>query len=108
MRMTSMPHAKSKERSVPVGPAIAPAVISRGPVFQPKFKNLKPETMEWETPWAVVTVTGRLGGIHRKVLDAIFASALKTSPLAPRPNPPPKMRYLLVRSKPSRSSRALR
>ena len=78
MRMTSMPHAKSKERSVPVGPTIAPAVISRCPVFQPRFKNLRVGTVVWETPWARVTVTGRLGGIHRKVLDAIFATALKT------------------------------
>ena len=65
-------------KKVPVGPPIAPAVISRGPVFQPRFKNLRTETIKWETPWAEVTVTGRLGGIHRKVLDAIFAEPIKT------------------------------
>lgn len=63
---------------IPGGPPIAPAVLSRCPVFQPRFKNLRTGAAVWETPWARVTVTGRLGGIHRKVLDAIFATALKT------------------------------
>ncbi len=66
------------KRAVPVGPPIAPAVISRGPVFQPRFKNIQPGSFSWETPWAVVTVEGRLGGIHRKVLDAIFAEPIKS------------------------------
>ena len=69
-------------KKVPVGPPIAPAVVSRCPVFQPRFKNLRTETIKWETPWAEVTVTGRIGGIHRKVLDAIFASNLGERPVA--------------------------
>lgn len=75
-RMTSISHHGN--RSIPVGPPIAPAVISRGPVFQPRFKNIQPGSFTWETPWAVVTVQGRLGGIHRKVLDAIFAEPIKS------------------------------
>ena len=72
IKMNSSHHVKK----VPVGPPIAPAVISRGPVFQPRFKNLRTETIKWETPWVEVTVTGRIGGIHRKVLDAIFGANL--------------------------------
>lgn len=73
---TSISHPGN--RNVPVGPPIAPAILSRGPVFQPRFKNIQPGSFTWETPWAVVTVEGRLGGIHRKVLDAIFAEPIKS------------------------------
>lgn len=75
MTMSSSQPAKSTKK-VPAGPPIAPAVISRGPVFQPRFKNIQNGTYTWETPWAKITVSGRLGGIHRKVLDAIFAESL--------------------------------
>ena len=47
-------------------------------MFQPRFKNIQPGRFTWETPWAVVTVEGRLGGIHRKVLDALFAEPIKS------------------------------
>ncbi len=67
-----------RKRQVPVGPAIAPALISRTAVFQPKFKNIQNGTWAWTTAWGTVTVSGRLGALHRKVLDAIFASAIKT------------------------------
>ena len=67
-----------RKRQVPVGPAIAPALISRTAVFQPKFKNIQNGTWTWATAWGTVTVSGRLGALHRKVLDAIFASAIKT------------------------------
>lgn len=63
--------------TIPVGPPIAPAIISRVPVFQPSFKRLALATMTHETPWGTVTVQGRLGGVHRKVLDAIFADNIK-------------------------------
>ena len=67
-----------RKRQVPVGPAIAPVIVSRIPVFQPKFKNLNTGTWTWETAWGTVTVSGRLGALHRKVLDAIFAEPIKT------------------------------
>lgn len=77
MRQTTIISPRAK-RTAPVGPPIAPAILSRGPVFQPRFKNIQPGRFTWETPWAVVTVEGRLGGIHRKVLDAIFAEPIKS------------------------------
>lgn len=48
------------KRSGPVGPAIAPAILSRGPVFQPRFKNIQTDQYTSETAWATVTVAGRL------------------------------------------------
>ena len=62
------------KRRVPVGQPMAPAIVSRAPVFQPFFRNVKAGTFTGETAWATTTVTGRLGGIHRKVLDAMFAN----------------------------------
>ena len=74
--------AKTKKYRVgssrPVGPVIAPAIISRVPVFQPRFKNLQNTTITAETAWGSVRIVGKLGGIHRKVLDALFATALDT------------------------------
>ncbi len=79
--MTTGGDNNKTQRSVsgpPVGPPIAPAIISRTPVFQPRFKNLKSETIEAETPWGKVRISGKIGGVHRKILDSIFACAIKT------------------------------
>jgi len=78
MTNTTRANKGAGRRQVPVGPAIAPAIVSRTAVFQPKFKNIQPGRYTWETPWAEVTVEGRLGGIHRKVLDAIFGSPVRS------------------------------
>ena len=69
--------------AAPVGPPIAPAIISRVPLFQPTFKRLASDlgATTQETPWGTVTVEGRLGEIHRKVLDAIFADHLQSQRL---------------------------
>jgi len=61
---------------IPVGPPIAPAIISRGELFEPRLKNLVGGTRESENAWVSVRVTGRIGAIHRKVLDSIFAENL--------------------------------
>lgn len=55
------------------GKPISPVIVSRAPIFQPRFKHLQNGTMEAETEWAKVKVTGKLGAQHRKILDAIFA-----------------------------------
>jgi len=68
---------KQRVTGPPVGPVIAPAIISRVPVFQPRFKNLVETTVQAETAWGSVEVRGRIGGIHRKVLDALFAAAVE-------------------------------
>ena len=71
-----------KKSHPPVGPPIAPALPSRVPVFQPTFKSAKPGPWTHETAWGKVTVEGRLTGIHRKVLDAIFGSCIESKRLA--------------------------
>ncbi len=72
----SRKHRAAKTKSTrPVGPVIAPAIISRVPTFQPTFRRGQPRGMDatWTTPWGSVRVAGRLTEIHRKVLDAIFS-----------------------------------
>jgi len=70
-------------RNIPVGPPIAPVITSRVPLFQPTFKRLaNVGAVTQETPWGSVTVEGRLGEIHRKVLDAIFADHLRSAGFA--------------------------
>lgn len=46
--------------SIPVGPPIAPAIISRVPTFQPTFRRADPRGMDetWQTPWGTVRVAG--------------------------------------------------
>ena len=78
MTQTKKYRVGSKSTRRPVGPGIAPAIISRVPVFQPRFKNLQNTTIAAETSWGSVKVVGKIGGIHRKVLDALFATALDT------------------------------
>jgi len=81
--MTTYLHGSSRKTNFtqkkshpPVGPPIAPAIISRVPVFQPTFKRGKTGIWKWETAWGTATVEGRLTGIHRKVLDAMFGSCV--------------------------------
>lgn len=78
------PYAKPTKAlgsTIPVGPPVAPAIISRVPVFQPRFKNVPHQRYEQTTPWGTVVLEGHLGGIHRKVLDALFATAIKEQSL---------------------------
>ena len=63
---------------IPVGPPIAPVIISRVPVFQPTFRRAaSPGPTRWDSPWGTVQVSGALTEIHRKILDAIFAEHLE-------------------------------
>jgi len=63
------------------GPAIAPAIISRVPVFAPSLRAVTKTKWEAETSWGQVKVEGRLGGIHRRILDSMFAYALANKAL---------------------------
>jgi len=67
---------------VPVGPAIAPALLSRVPLFDPTFRRAIASTVTAETPWGRVKRVGRITETHRKILDALFATALDRHCLA--------------------------
>ncbi|NDP46842.1 MAG: hypothetical protein GZ085_00350 [Sulfuriferula multivorans] len=60
------------------GPAVAPVIASRVPIFAPSLKAVKESEWEGITPWGQVKVVGRIGGIHRRLLDTMFAYAIKT------------------------------
>ena len=60
------------------GPPLAPVVISRLPVFAPVDRRKPVErTVSQKKPWGEVSVTGRLTQLHRSLLDAAIATALK-------------------------------
>lgn len=71
--------SRKKVTGPPVGPIIAPAIISRVPTFQPTFRRGRSDGMNetFVTQFGAVRVAGRLTEIHRKVLDAVFASAIE-------------------------------
>lgn len=59
------------------GPALAPVIISRLPVFAPVERRGRIErTVTVTTAWGEVSVTGRLTQLHRSLLDAAIATAL--------------------------------
>ncbi len=70
---------RSRVTGPPAGPVIAPAIISRVPTFQPTFRRGQPRGMDdtFTTQFGTVRVAGRLTETHRKVLDAIFATAIE-------------------------------
>ena len=77
-KFTRPSQKQHKTRTVPAGPAIAPVLISRVPVFEPTFRRSarSAQTTVWTTAWGTVSVQGRLTEMHRKILDAIFGYRL--------------------------------
>lgn len=59
------------------GPAVAPVLASRLPIFASSLKTVQESEWEGITPWGSVRVTGRIGGMHRRLLDTMFAHATK-------------------------------
>lgn len=68
----------SGPKAAPAGPMVAPVIISRVPTFQPTFRRDQPQGMDYTvtTQFGTVRVAGRLTETHRKVLDAVFTTAL--------------------------------
>jgi len=74
----------SGPKAAPAGPMIAPVIISRVPTFQPTFRRGQAQGMDHTvtTQFGTVRVAGRLTETHRKILDAIFTTALAEYDLA--------------------------
>ncbi|MGB4064330.1 MAG: hypothetical protein WBK19_10950 [Azonexus sp.] len=56
-------------------PVIAPAILSRLAIFSSSLHNIQESEVEIENTWGKVKVSGRLGGVHRRILDSSFAVA---------------------------------